>query len=186
MFGAVTGILRRGLSTVAQAAQIGALSATDDADTLRSFIYTVYQNHFYSQPSQTPLLDSYQNTQHRTRYPQPPTLKLLLPALILLATLFMASNMSGFISRLMRPFSSGPMRFGAEGAAQTYPEGSKKATVAAGCFWGVEHMYRRAFANQGLIDAKVGYIGGDSKNPSYRSVCSGRTGRECVLAPTSG
>jgi len=73
------------------------------------------------------------------------------------------------------------MRFGAEGAAQNYPAGSKKATVAAGCFWGVEHMYRRAFANQGLIDAKVGYIGGDTKNPSYRSVCSGRTGREYQL-----
>jgi hypothetical protein len=28
-----------------------------------------------------------------------------------------------------------------------------------------------------LYDARVGYIGGDSKNPSYRSVCSGRTGR---------
>jgi len=70
------------------------------------------------------------------------------------------------------------MRFGPEGAAtQNYPPGSQKATVAAGCFWGVEHMYRHAFRDKGLIDAKVGYIGGDTKNPSYRAVCGGRTGR---------
>ncbi|KAI9672330.1 MAG: Peptide-methionine (S)-S-oxide reductase [Caeruleum heppii] len=57
------------------------------------------------------------------------------------------------------------------------PEGSQLATVAAGCFWGVEHLYRKTFgAGKGLIDAKVGYIGGDTKSPSYRSVCSGQTG----------
>jgi hypothetical protein len=61
------------------------------------------------------------------------------------------------------------------------PEGAQKATVAAGCFWGVEHMYRKAFEGKGLYDARVGYIGGDSKNPSYRSVCSGRTGRKFIL-----
>lgn len=86
--------------------------------------------------------------------------------------------MPSFLSRLMRPFSSAPMRFGPEGSGTATPEGSQKATVAAGCFWGVEHMYRKQFANQGLIDAKVGYIGGDSKHPSYRAVCTGRTGRE--------
>lgn len=61
------------------------------------------------------------------------------------------------------------------------PEGAAKATVAAGCFWGVEHMYRKAFAGKGLYDARVGYIGGDTKNPSYRSVCSGQTGRMFCL-----
>ena len=38
------------------------------------------------------------------------------------------------------------------------PEGAKAATVAAGCFWGVEHMYRREFGKKGLYDARVGYI----------------------------
>ena len=61
------------------------------------------------------------------------------------------------------------------------PEGAQTATIAAGCFWGVEHMYRRKFAKKGLLDARVGYIGGDTKNPSYRSVCSGRSGRESNL-----
>jgi len=66
-------------------------------------------------------------------------------------------------------------------AAMTTPEGSQKLTVAAGCFWGVEHMYRHAFDKKGLLDARVGYIGGDTKNPSYRAVCSGRTGHAEAL-----
>ena len=42
----------------------------------------------------------------------------------------------------------------------------------------IEHMYRRAFGgDKGLLDARVGYMGGDTQNPSYRAVCSGRTGR---------
>ena len=38
-------------------------------------------------------------------------------------------------------------------------------------------MYRREDKGRGLYDARVGYIGGDSENPGYRAVCSGRTGR---------
>jgi len=56
------------------------------------------------------------------------------------------------------------------------PEGAQKATLAAGCFWGIEHMYRKDFEGKGLIDARVGYIGGNIENPSYRAVCSGTTG----------
>lgn len=61
------------------------------------------------------------------------------------------------------------------------PAGAERATIAAGCFWGVEHMYRKAFANKGLLDARVGYIGGDTDSPSYRAVCSGRTGHAEAL-----
>ena len=42
-------------------------------------------------------------------------------------------------------------------------------------------MYRHAFKDKGLLDARVGYIGGDTKSPSYRSVCSGRTGHAEAL-----
>lgn len=72
------------------------------------------------------------------------------------------------------------MRFAPETGGSTtmsVPEGAEKATLAAGCFWGVEHMYRKDFDGKGLLDARVGYIGGDTKSPSYRAVCSGRTGR---------
>jgi peptide-methionine (S)-S-oxide reductase len=73
-----------------------------------------------------------------------------------------------------------------EGPATNTPEGAAKATVAAGCFWGVEHMFRKEFKGKGLYDARVGYIGGESSNPSYRAVCSGRTGRKSLSeAPQS-
>jgi len=62
------------------------------------------------------------------------------------------------------------------------PAGAKLATVAAGCFWGVEHLYRKHFsAATGLLDARVGYIGGNTKHPSYRAVCSGNTGHAEAL-----
>ncbi|KAK0509074.1 hypothetical protein JMJ35_008445 [Cladonia borealis] len=91
-----------------------------------------------------------------------------------------------FISRLLRPFTtSTSMSLNPHGgAAQVIPENAQKCTVAAGCFWGVEHLFRKNFAGKGLLDAKVGYIGGDTNNPSYRAVCSGRTGHAESLQMT--
>lgn len=52
------------------------------------------------------------------------------------------------------------------------------ATFANGCFWGTEHIYRKYFSGKGLLDVKVGFIGGkkDFPNPTYRDVCTGKTG----------
>ena len=101
--------------------------------------------------------------------------------------LLMASAMPTFISRLFRPFSTSTrLGLNPEGASSiNTPEGAAKATVAAGCFWGVEHMYRKEFKGKGLYDARVGYIGGDTQSPSYRAVCSGRTGRTFPHFPFS-
>lgn len=87
------------------------------------------------------------------------------------------------LGRLARPFSMSPrMSITSEGtsgaATSNIPEGAQLCTVAAGCFWGTEHLYRKHFTGKGLIDAKVGYIGGDKSNPSYKSVCGGKTGRK--------
>ncbi|KAF2792830.1 peptide methionine sulfoxide reductase msrB/msrA [Melanomma pulvis-pyrius CBS 109.77] len=82
-----------------------------------------------------------------------------------------------FLSRLARSFSMSS----APAVPMAIPAGAQTATVAAGCFWGVETSFRRAFENKGLLDARVGYIGGDTKDPSYRSVCSGRTGHAEAL-----
>ncbi|GME46924.1 Peptide methionine sulfoxide reductase MsrA [Neofusicoccum parvum] len=86
------------------------------------------------------------------------------------------TTMSSLFTRFMRPFSSGPLHAVENGANGVASGNYQKATIAAGCFWGVEHTYRKSFSNKGLIDARVGYIGGDTKNPNYRQVCGGDTG----------
>ena len=48
-----------------------------------------------------------------------------------------------------------------------------QAIFAAGCFWGVEARFREL---PGVTDAEVGYTGGHTENPTYKQVCSDRTG----------
>jgi peptide methionine sulfoxide reductase msrA/msrB len=47
------------------------------------------------------------------------------------------------------------------------------AIFAGGCFWGVEYFLQKT---TGVISVESGFIGGHVKNPSYREVCTGRTG----------
>ena len=54
----------------------------------------------------------------------------------------------------------------------------EKATFGAGCFWGVEAVFRQT---KGVKDAAVGYAGGTRENPTYEDVCSDETGHAEVV-----
>lgn len=52
-------------------------------------------------------------------------------------------------------------------------EGMEIAVLGAGCFWCVEAVFESL---KGVISVESGYTGGNIKNPSYKEVCTGRTG----------
>ncbi|KAJ5888202.1 peptide methionine sulfoxide reductase [Penicillium taxi] len=98
-----------------------------------------------------------------------------------------ASPITSLFSRLFRPFSTSVplLSLTSESQSRKMSTVTEKATVAAGCFWGVEHLYRKTFGNgKGLLDAKVGYSGGHIDTPSYRAVCGGDTGHAEALQVT--
>jgi len=59
-----------------------------------------------------------------------------------------------------------------------FPAGLEEAILALGCFWGAEKHF---WELPGVYSTAVGYAGGHTPNPTYKEVCSGRTGHAEVV-----
>jgi len=59
-----------------------------------------------------------------------------------------------------------------------FPAGSGVATFAMGCFWGAEKKFWQV---PGVISTMVGYAAGTTPDPTYKQVCTGRTGHAEVV-----
>jgi peptide-methionine (S)-S-oxide reductase len=60
-----------------------------------------------------------------------------------------------------------------------YPEGLATAIFGMGCFWGAERKFWEL--GDGIYVTAVGYAAGQTPNPTYEEVCSGRTGHNEVV-----
>ena len=59
-----------------------------------------------------------------------------------------------------------------------FPDGTRTAVFGLGCFWGDE---KRFWETPGVVSTAVGYSGGYTENPTYKEVCTGRTGHAEVV-----
>jgi len=59
-----------------------------------------------------------------------------------------------------------------------FPAGMETAVFGLGCFWGAEKKF---WQTPGVFTTAVGYAAGHTPNPTYREVCSGRTGHNEVV-----
>jgi peptide-methionine (S)-S-oxide reductase len=73
-----------------------------------------------------------------------------------------------------------PAQHAVTGQALTppWPQGHEVLVLGMGCFWGAERLY---WSMPGVWTTAVGYAAGETPNPTYEEVCSGRTNHAEVV-----
>ena len=77
--------------------------------------------------------------------------------------------------------NSASLRFyedGEELPSASTPAQLDTAYFAGGCFWGIEHYFQKG---DGVVNAVSGYMQGNSDDPTYKEVCSGKSGHAEVV-----
>ena len=67
---------------------------------------------------------------------------------------------------------------GPELHAESPPMKTETATLGGGCFWCVEAVYETL---PGILAVTSGYAGGQTENPTYEQICTGKTGHAEVV-----
>uniref|UniRef100_A0A7N5KGM4 Mitochondrial peptide methionine sulfoxide reductase n=1 Tax=Ailuropoda melanoleuca TaxID=9646 RepID=A0A7N5KGM4_AILME len=110
-------------------------------------------------------------------------------ASLLFHSLFPGSRMGDSASKIVSPQEAVPGRkepipvaakhhVNGNRTVEPFPEGTQMAVFGMGCFWGAE---RKFWTMKGVYSTQVGYAGGYTSNPTYKEVCSGKTGHAEVV-----
>ncbi|XP_034821520.1 mitochondrial peptide methionine sulfoxide reductase isoform X4 [Pan paniscus] len=109
--------------------------------------------------------------------------------LLLLHSLFPVQRMGNSASNIVSPQEALPGRkeqtpvaakhhVNGNRTVEPFPEGTQMAVFGMGCFWGAE---RKFWVLKGVYSTQVGFAGGYTSNPTYKEVCSEKTGHAEVV-----
>lgn len=109
--------------------------------------------------------------------------------LLLLHSLFPVPRMGNSASSIVSPQEALPGRkeqtpvaakhhVNGNRTVEPFPEGTQMAVFGMGCFWGAE---RKFWVLKGVYSTQVGFAGGYTSNPTYKEVCSEKTGHAEVV-----